>query len=504
MSFGNKLIAHKQILSIVLACVVVSTGLLVAVHIKASSNCTGPTFDSATKTLSLVCTESTDIHELSCSDPSNPDILSLSVNGTVETLTCPPDVPPNNLPVMNVSGPTTGITGSSYSFAFTGTDPDNDTVTYYVDWNNDGTPDYVSSSLPSGTPVSAAQSWNTVGLKTIKAWVIDSKGGTSPQVSHDINITLAPPVAPAFITASCPAPGNSLSVSWANTPSATSYNYRVDNQSNSWQGTCSPTNSGDYCQDGYGGTSVSLTGIPGSSFNAWVHACNASGCSAPVTVSSPETCVMPPNLSQPNITYQLSGTFSTTTGAYDWIDVTFNTQNNGGSDTKANADYQFRFDRGRDGFEYTTTGSLGLFTVGQTVTKTERVTGNIPFGNARIEVTADNTNAVTETDETDNVRTLDLTIPPPDPGLSLTSDKQRVRQGETATLTWSVATPYPGFTCQLYGPNLTVNPSGNTGTRATAPIQSQSTYTFVCTEPSTNTKFQKTVTVETEGKIEEI
>jgi hypothetical protein len=214
------------------------------------------------------------------------------------------------------------------------------------------------------------------------------------------------------------------------------------------------------------------------------------------------TCVQKPNFSQPNITYSLSPTFNAATGAYDWIDVTFNTQNNGGSDTTANANYQVRFDRNRDGYDYTTTGSLGLVTVNQTVTKTERVTGNIPFGNSRVEVTADNTNAVAETDETDNVRTLDLTLPPPDPGLTFAVDKQRVRQGETANLTWSVSTPYAGLTCRVFGPN--VNYTGISGTQPTAAIQAKSVYTLECTEPSTGTKFTKTATVEVEGKIEEI
>jgi len=279
-------------------------------------------------------------------------------------------------------------------------------------------------------------------------------------------------------------PGDSVTLGWRST-AATS---------------CTATGGNGFSVSGTSGTDSITIPAPNTS---GTYSISCTGAGGTATDSLTLTTRQLPNFSQPNITYSLSPTFSATTGAYDWIDVTFNTQNNGGSDTKASANYQFQFDRNRDGYEYTTTGSLGLLTVNQTVTKTERVTGNIPFGNARVQVTADNTNAVTETNEGDNVRTLDLTIPPPDPGLSLSVDKIRVRQGETATITWSSSAAYT-LNCQVYGPNLTINPSGSSGTRVTPPVNATSLYTLECTEPITGTKFKKTTTVELEGKLEEI
>ncbi len=325
-------------------------------------------------------------------------------------------------------------------------------------------------------------------------------GGISDSIVVSV---IPPPPPPSSITATCPAPGTALSVNWSSVSGATSYSYRVDNQSNPWTGACPATNSGDACQDGYGATSVNLTGIPGSNFNAWVHACNSSGCSAPIAVTAPVSCVQYPNLNQPNVTYTLSPGFNPATGYYDYIDVTFQTTNNGGSDTQANANYEFQFDRGRDGYEHTVVGSLGTLTVGQAVNRTERVSGNIPFGNARIRVYIDNTNAVTETDEGDNTRILDLTIPPPNPNLNLVADRYQVRNGETVTLTWSVGIPY-AMNCRVYGPGMDVNPSGVSGTRVTQAIVAKSEYTFTCTEPNTNTTFTDTITVETQGEIEEI
>ncbi|MBI2439489.1 MAG: fibronectin type III domain-containing protein [Candidatus Moranbacteria bacterium] len=92
-----------------------------------------------------------------------------------------------------------------------------------------------------------------------------------------------PPI-PANITGSCPAPGTSATVSWASSSGATSYNLRIDNQSNTWSGTCAWTYPGDVCESTFS-TSKNISGTPGASYSAWVHACNGFGCSAPISTS---------------------------------------------------------------------------------------------------------------------------------------------------------------------------------------------------------------------------
>jgi hypothetical protein len=482
------------------ACTLMATFVAIAFtgfffsEVKAAANCTGPTYDAATKTLSLVCTESDEVHELSCSHSSNPETLFLSVNSVSRTITCPPVIPPNTVPAVSINGPATGDYGQNLTFTLTANDAEGDTSTFYVDWGMDGTADYVSGVVGNNTGHNVANSWTAVGVQTFQAKAIDAKGGDSGWVTRQVTIN-NPPAPTATLEASINGgawtvtnptvdPGDTVSLRWTsqNATSCSGSGAGFDT-GNSPNGTDPVTPPGPNSNSSY---SASCTGPGGSGSDS-------------ITVTTRQS----PNLSTPNVTYTLSSSFNAVTGLYDYIDVTFNTTNNGGSDTKASANYEFQFDRNRDGYDHTVTGSIGTLAVGQTVTRTERVSGNIPFGNNRIRVFVDNTNAVTEVNEGDNVRVLDLTVPPPNPGLNLIADRYQVRNGETVTLDWSTAIAYP-MNCRVYGPGIDVNPSGVTGNRTTAPINAKSEYTFTCTEPVTGTTFTDRVVVETQGSIEEI
>src|SRR5690606_15458022 len=147
-------------------------------------------------------------------------------------------------------------------------------------------------------------------------------------------------------------------------------------------------------------------------------------------------------------------------------------------------------DRGRNGYDQTETGSAGTFTIGQTKNFTETFT-SVPFGNTRVRVTIDSTNAVAESNESDNVRTFDLTIPPPDPELSITADRTLVRQGDMVTITWDATAVYP-LNCTVTGPggvNITDNAAPYNGSQNAGPISAKSEFTFRCVEPITNSTF---------------
>lgn len=336
-----------------------------AMQLKAASTCVGPTFDAGTKTLSLVCTESTDIHELSCSDATNPDTLSLTVNGSNETLTCPADLVLAN-----------GSCGAVNNACLAGTLAD--------------TADDASNYL-----------WSCNGVN----------GGTTSACS--LPLTTTPPPPP---------------------PSTTK-----------------------------------------------------------------------PNFNQPNISFTPSAGFNLASGEYDSIEVTFQTTNNGGSDTTTSANYQFQFDRGSNGYDVNTTGSLGLLNINQSVSRTETVSGAIPFGSNRIRVFADSGNNVDESDEGDNVRTLDITLGPPNPNIELSADRLLVRSGEKVRLTWNTKVTFP-MTCQVFGPGITTinfDPSvnGATGSQQSGQINAKSVFTLSCVVAGTT--FTDTVTIETQGVIEE-
>ena len=121
-------------------------------------------------------------------------------------------------------------------------------------------------------------------------------------------------------------------------------------------------------------------------------------------------------------------------------------------------------------------------------------------------MTVDSTNAVVESNETDNVRTLNFTVGAPDPGLSITANPSLVQNNQNSTISWSISNPYP-MSCSVFGPGMVTrnfNPAtdGATGSVAVGPITAKSEYTLRCT--AAGTTFTDTVSIETQGVIEEI
>ena len=168
----------------------------------------------------------------------------------------------------------------------------------------------------------------------------------------------------------------------------------------------------------------------------------------------------------------------------------------------SDANYEFQFDSGRNGYEDTRGGTLTRLAVNQTFARTETI-NNVPFGNARVRVMGDSINTLTESNETDNTNVYDLTVTPPDPGMSISVDRMQVREGEAAVLSWATTATFP-LNCRVLGPNRDIaNPSLPVGSQTTAAIRAKSVFTFSCTEPTTGTVFTKTTVVETTGKIEE-
>lgn len=213
----------------------------------------------------------------------------------------------------------------------------------------------------------------------------------------------------------------------------------------------------------------------------------------------------PANLTTPNVSHTL-GTFNSTTNVYDSVTVRFTTSNDGGLSTVVNPQYRMRLDRGGDGsFEVTQTGAIGILTNGAVSGLLSQTFTNVPFGANLVEVAVDEPNQVTEGNEADNVRSYNFggMIAPPDPGLSITSDRSQVRQGEKVWITWDTTLTY-AMNCRITGPGMNINPSGLSGTRETGGVNAKSEYIFSCTEPITGVTFTDSVFVETTGRIEEI
>ena len=120
----------------------------------------------------------------------------------------------------------------------------------------------------------------------------DATNYDSNATYDDGSCTYPPPPDPVpAINITCPL-GGPVSVSWSASSGATSYNLRIDNQSNSWVNDCSSPNSGDVCINGQTTSSYTINSpVAGTAYRAWVHACGTYGCSD--SVAADVTCAVP-------------------------------------------------------------------------------------------------------------------------------------------------------------------------------------------------------------------
>ena len=142
----------------------------------------------------------------------------------------------NGLPnAPSISGPTTGVAGTTYTFTFDATDPDGDTIRYRADWDDNGTVDQnVPSSgyVSSGTSRTATRSWSTAGTYTFKVRTQDSPGAQSGWTSHTITINPSTPAVSGSCSASPASIQTGESTTWSASPSGGTGSY-----SYSWSGT---------------------------------------------------------------------------------------------------------------------------------------------------------------------------------------------------------------------------------------------------------------------------
>lgn len=117
--------------------------------------------------------------------------LSVPQKTITHTLTV---VDGNNAPgTPTLSCTTNGVTGMSYPYTATATDPDGDTLKYGFDWNKDGNVDQwmpASGFVASGTPQTANYSWASAGTYDIQVRAQDSNGAISGWATCSTTITV--------------------------------------------------------------------------------------------------------------------------------------------------------------------------------------------------------------------------------------------------------------------------------------------------------------------------
>lgn len=87
---------------------------------------------------------------------------------------------PNNPPsAPTITGPASGKANTNYSYTFTATDPDGDTLQYYIDWGDGTTTNWVGP-YNSGAPVVLGHTWTVKGTFTITGKARDQHGAEGP------------------------------------------------------------------------------------------------------------------------------------------------------------------------------------------------------------------------------------------------------------------------------------------------------------------------------------
>ena len=91
---------------------------------------------------------------------------------------------PNNPPsIPMISGPN-GSKDTKYSYAFGSTDPDNDDISYIINWGDNTS--NISGFLPSGHFISILHSWAESGEYSITVTASDSQSSTSAEITIHI------------------------------------------------------------------------------------------------------------------------------------------------------------------------------------------------------------------------------------------------------------------------------------------------------------------------------
>jgi len=211
----------------------------------------------------------------------------------------------------------------------------------------------------------------------------------------------------------------------------------------------------------------------------------------------------------PQLSISPSSVFDFATGGYSTLIISYNVENLGQTAAGAFTN-RLLLDRGDSGTMNETVDdsiSAGLGVGSDTGVRAITLAYNVPLGLHRVYVRADIHNHVTESDETNNERSIMVQVAPPDPNITLTTDRTMVRRGDVVNLSWNINGATFLSNCVVQGPGMsavTVYPGPQTyGTITSGAITTKSEYRLICTSPDGST-FVDDVTIETVGTLQEV
>jgi len=117
-----------------------------------------------------------------------------STAGTIWSFTTTSNYPPDK---PNITGPPSGKVGEDLEYTFIATDPNGDSLYYYISWG-DGSAEEWIGPLPSGEELNATHQWSKSGPYSIKAKVKD-QGAESSYAMLEITIPRYRLVIPSLV-----------------------------------------------------------------------------------------------------------------------------------------------------------------------------------------------------------------------------------------------------------------------------------------------------------------
>ena len=384
---------------------------------------------------------------------------------------------------------------------------------------NGSDPDSASYTIPAG-----ASTWGDLYIQHC----IDSTGQITEsdesvadnceQMNLGIINPLPPQNPPTSVSASTGVcDSNTISITWSAVTGATSYSV-LDN------GTPIASVTGTSYNHSVGNVGT-------TEHRYTIRATNISGSSLP---SSPDTTAFEPwdcltangveiDALEPSMNIS-SASEDGVDGTYDNVRALVGMQNLGLGTVPAGTPLTYKATIDIDNYftDPDQTSSVGSYTGGLNPTGTAgdqsatltRTFDDIPFGTHTVCALV-NLDAPIYTEypnnTANNTHCASVTIAVPQPPLSITSSKNLIRAGETATISWSAHTAYT-MNCTVSGAgglNTSFDASANhptgpvTGSQTTTAISNTSEFTLSCIEPHTNTTFEETVLVEVAPDYEE-
>jgi hypothetical protein len=98
---------------------------------------------------------------------------------------------PNNPPsAPTITGESSGKANTNYTYTFVATDPDQDTLQYYIDWG-DGTNSGWTGPHGSGAQAQLGHTWTVKGTYTITAKARDEHGAEGPTSTMSVSMPLS-------------------------------------------------------------------------------------------------------------------------------------------------------------------------------------------------------------------------------------------------------------------------------------------------------------------------